>query len=134
MKYFIDTCIWRDFYEDRFSKTGRPLGKYACGLFMRILKNKDQILLSSSIIRELKQRYTEEEIFNLLTLLIKNRTIVRIETTKSECLEARRLSLNRDIPYIDCLNAIQARNHKALLISQDRHFDGLSDIVKVIKP
>ena len=48
-KYFLDTCIWRDFYEDRFGKTGRPLGKYASNLFMKILKNKDKIVFSESM-------------------------------------------------------------------------------------
>jgi len=49
-KYFIDTCIWRDFYEDRFSKSGRHLGKYVTELFIKILKRKDKILFSESII------------------------------------------------------------------------------------
>ena len=41
-KYLLDTCIWRDFYEDRFSKINRPLGKYAHDLFMKIIKNKNK--------------------------------------------------------------------------------------------
>ena len=49
-EYFIDTCVWRDFYEDRFSKSKKPLGKYAADLFIKILKNKDKILFSESLI------------------------------------------------------------------------------------
>ena len=28
-KYLLDTSVRRDFYEDRISKIGRPLGKFA---------------------------------------------------------------------------------------------------------
>ena len=38
-KYYIDTCVWRDYYENRFSKSGKPFGKYAACLFMKIIKS-----------------------------------------------------------------------------------------------
>lgn len=38
--YILDTCIWRDFYEDRYGQGRRPLGKYASKFFMKILKTK----------------------------------------------------------------------------------------------
>ncbi|MBN2368106.1 hypothetical protein JXC34_03730, partial [Candidatus Woesearchaeota archaeon] len=59
-KYFLDTCIWRDFYENRFGQGGRPLGKYATDLFMKIMKKKDQILFSKSLVMELKRDYGEQ--------------------------------------------------------------------------
>lgn len=134
-KYFIDTCIWRDFYEDRFSKSGRPLGKSATNLFMKILKRKDKILFSESLIWELKKDYDEQEINDMLNLLFINDVLARIDITKEEHLEAKKLSQEREIPYVDCLNAIQARNHKAIMISQDTHYiEYLADIIKTIKP
>jgi len=54
-KYWFDTCIWRDFYEDRLSKTGNPLGLYASDAFVKIIKNKDLILYSESLVWELKK-------------------------------------------------------------------------------
>ena len=133
--YLLDTCIWRDFYENRFSKMGRPLGKYATELFMRILKNKDKILFSEALFLELKRDYGQEDIKDMLNLLFLNKTLVRIEIIKEEYLEAKNLSQKRNIPFIDCLNAIQARNHKAIMVSQDDHyFKDLADITKSIKP
>jgi len=133
--YLLDTCIWRDFYENRFSKMGRPLGKYATELFMRILKNKDKILFSEALFLELKRDYGQEDIKDMLNLLFLNKTLVKIEITKEEYLEAKNLSQKRNIPFIDCLNAIQARNHKAIMVSQDDHyFKDLADITKSIKP
>ena len=133
--YLIDTCIWRDFYENRFSKIGRPLGQYATDLFMKILKNKDKIYFSEALIWELKKDYKEKDVNDMLNLLFINKTLIRIEITKAEHLEAKKFSQERDVPFIDCLNTIQARNHKAIMVSQDDHYlKDLVDIVKTVKP
>jgi len=134
-EHLLDTCIWRDFYENRFSKSERPIGKYAADLFMRILKNKDKLLFSIALVWELKKDYNEKDINDMLNLLFINKTLIRIEITKEEYKEARKLSEEKNIPFIDCLNAIQARNHKAVMVSRDQHFiNNLSDIVKPVKP
>lgn len=65
-KYLLDTCIWRDFYENRYNLSGNPLGKYATKLFMKILKNRDKIIFSRALILELKKDYKEKEIFHML--------------------------------------------------------------------
>ncbi|MFO8016960.1 MAG: PIN domain-containing protein [Candidatus Woesearchaeota archaeon] len=132
--YYLDTCIWRDFYEDRFGQEGRPLGMYATRLVMKILKNKNQILYSEALIRELKKAYAEDQINDMLNLLFLNNVLVRIEITREEYKEARKISQQRDIPLVDCLNAVQARNHGAVVISQDKHFSDLRDIAQVSKP
>ena len=133
--YLIDTCIWRDFYENRFGKSGRPIGKYAIDLFISILKNKDNILFSMALVWELKKDYDEKYINDMLNLLFINKTLLRIEITKEEYKEAKKLSEERNIPFIDCLNAIQAKNHKAIMVSRDEHFiNNLSDIIKSVKP
>ena len=133
--YLIDTCIWRDFYENRFSKVGRPLGQYATDLFMKILKRKNKIYFSESLIWELKRDYDEKEVNDMLNLLFIGKVLVRLEIKKEEHLEAKKLALERDIPFVDCLNAIHARNYKAIVVSQDLHyFEGLKDIVKAVRP
>lgn len=88
-KYLLDTCIWRDFYENRFSKTGRPLGQYATNLFIKILKNKDQIIFSEALILELKKDYKEDDVNNMLNLLFFNRILVNIRIVKEEYSEAK---------------------------------------------
>ena len=134
-EHLLDTCIWRDFYENRFGLSGRPIGEYAANLFMRIIRNKDVILFSIALVWELKKDYNEKDINDMLNLLFINKTLIRIEITKEEYKEARKLSEEKNIPFIDCLNAIQARNHKAVMVSRDQHFiNNLSDIVKPVKP
>lgn len=134
-KYILDTCIWRDFYENRFSKSGRDLGKEANDLFMNIIKSKDKILYSESLIWELKKDYDEKEVNDMLNFLFLAKILERIDIEKEEYQEAKKLSEDRDIPFIDCLNAIHARNHKAFMISQDKHFIiDLKDITKTKRP
>ncbi len=131
----LDTCIWRDFYEDRFSKSGRHLGKEATDLIMKITKEKDKILYSESLIWELKKDYNENEIKDMLNFLFLVEILERVEIKKEEYSEAKKLSDEKNIPFIDCLNAVQARNHKAIMISQDKHFIiDLTDITKTKKP
>jgi predicted nucleic acid-binding protein len=134
-KYLLDTCIWRDFYEDRFSKINRPLGKYAHDLFMKIIKNKSEIYFSDIIIRELKKDYSNQDINEMLTIFFMNNALIRVNISKEEHLEAKKLSKERNLPYADCLIAIQARNYNTILVSQDAHLiNDLKDIVKCIRP
>jgi len=133
-KYIIDTCIWRDFYENRTGFTGNPLGKYASEMFMLIVKKNHKVLFSKCIIWELKKDHKEEEINNMLGLLAMNNILARIDITDDEYNEARNLSQKRNLPLVDCLIAVQARNHNAVIISNDKHFDLLSDIAIRIRP
>ena len=87
--YLVDTCIWRDFYEDRFGKSGRPIGKYASDLFMKILKKKYKILFSEGLVWELKKDYSEEQINDMLNLLFLNNILIRIEIIEKEYLEGK---------------------------------------------
>jgi predicted nucleic acid-binding protein len=133
--YYLDTCIWRDFFEDRISRSGNLFGKYAAALFIKIMENKDTIIFSDSLIWELKRDYDEEEVMDMLSFLFFSKVLIKIEITPEEYKEAKALSIQRQIPFIDCLHAIQARNHDAIMVSQDKHFiRNLSDIIKTIRP
>ncbi len=134
-KYWLDTSIWRDFYEDRISKSRNPLGEYSAKLFMKILKSRNKILFSESLVWELKKDYDEKGINDMLKLLFINNILVKVEIKKEEYLESKRLAQERNIPFVDCLNAVQARNNNAIMVSQDQHFHkNLPDITKTIKP
>lgn len=135
IKYLVDTCIWRDFHEERFSRNGKPIGMYAAQFIIRAIKEKSIFIISDLIIEELNKGYEQNEIDEIFRILYLNKMIIRIETTKSEHLEARKLSEERNLPLGDCLNAVQARSHDALLITRDMHyFNSLSDITKAKRP
>ncbi|MFC1733265.1 type II toxin-antitoxin system VapC family toxin [candidate division KSB1 bacterium] len=133
--YYLDTCIWRDYLEERHTLSGRPLGEYAAKFFQKIIKSRDKILFSDSIIIELKRKYSLEEINQILNLLFLIGILNKIIITKDEFTEAKQLAIAREIPLGDCLHAILARNHGAILVSQDKHIlNNLSDIVKTRRP
>ena len=133
--YYLDTCVWRDFFEGRMNKAGKPIGDYAARLFMKILKNKDKVLFSEALALELKKDYNEEDIKDMLSLLFLSGILIRVDITTEESTEAKILSSQRNLPFVDCLHAIQARNHCAIMVSRDKHFiNNLSDVIKTIRP
>lgn len=134
-KYLLDTCVWRDFYENRYSKKGNPLGQYAANLFMKIIGQKDTVLFSEALIKELNKDYKLEEIYRMLWFFDALGILVQIPITPEEYFTGMKLKEERNIPLIDCLYAIHARNHNATLITQDEHFfRNLSDIIKAKRP
>ena len=135
MKYLIDTCIWRDFNENRISKTNKPIGEYAAQFFLSILKKNVKIYYSKTLTRELSKDYTESDIINLLKFFEFQNKLIRVDITKEEFLEAKDLAIKRDLPFVDCLNAIHSRNYNCVLITRDIHFfQKLSDIAESFKP
>jgi len=134
-KYLLDTCIWRDFFEQRLSKSNRPLGKYASSLFFKILKRKDTILYSDIVILELQIAYEQTQISNLLSFFTYTQTLEKISTNKLDKQLAIQLSKERNLPKADCLLALQAKRCNAILITQDKHFfEHLSDITIPKRP
>jgi predicted nucleic acid-binding protein len=133
-RYYFDTCIWRDHYENRFGLGGRPLGGYATKLFIKILRKKDNLFFSEFIIRELKSDYKEEEIIKMLNILFVSGVLKRVELTEKDYKEAKSIGTMRNLPHGDVLHAILARKSRAILVSQDKHLQRLRDIVNVKRP
>lgn len=132
--FYLDTCIWRDFSEDRKSKSGRALGKEAARLIHRIIKDKDTILFSDLIIREISIAYAEAEIEEQLRFLTFTGVLREVKITEEQIIEAKGIAAERSLPVADALHAIIARDNGATFITQDRHGDRLRDIVDVRKP
>ncbi|MFH1505926.1 MAG: PIN domain-containing protein [archaeon] len=133
-RYYFDSCIWRDHYENRFGPKGRPLGKYATALFMKIMKDGNTLLFSKFILNELRLSYTMEEINVMMNLLYVAQVLKKIEIQSEDRIEAEKIAKDRSLPLTDVLHAILARNNNAIMISQDKHFQRLKDIVEVKRP
>lgn len=97
--------------------------------------NKDRILYSESLVFELRKDYDKKEIEDMLGLLFFSGVLIKIKVTKEETEEAMNLAKARNIPFIDCLGAVQARDNDAILITQDSHFfNELKDIITAKRP
>jgi predicted nucleic acid-binding protein len=133
--YLLDTCIWRDFYEGKRSRSGKPLGTCAGKLFMKVLKEKRIIVFSESLVRELGKDYSLTDIHDMLGYASLTGMLKHIPITQQEYQEARELSRKRNSPFVDCLCAVQARNHGAILVNVDKHFfEHLGDVCCAYRP
>lgn len=131
-KYYLDTAIWIDLYEDRKGFDKEPLGDFAWELLSSILANNNKIILSDFIIKELEAKYSLEQINGLFRPF--KDVLIKVFLTKKQKDEAKKLIKNRNLPKGDAIHAIIARDNKAVLITRDKHFAELESISKYFKP
>ena len=131
-KYYLDTSIWLDFFENR-NESYTPKGDWAHQLLKKITENNDKIIYSDIVILELGVvGYQLNEIEKLFEKI--KPILIFVESTEKQARKAKDLSLKRDIPKSDALHAILARDNKAKLVTLDNHFKKLLDITKLKKP
>ena len=63
-RYFIDTSIWMDFYEDRAGFKGEPLGDYAFKLLSKIKAKESRQMKQLEF--HLKEKFQKEMLCMLL--------------------------------------------------------------------
>lgn len=130
--YYVDTCIWRDYFEDRADGM-RPLGAFAFQFLDGCLQRNIPLITTDNVIRELRKYYSAHRINQVFQSYI---SIIRtVEVTKMDWDEAKRLSRTRVESHLeDILHAVVARNHGCILITRDKGFDSLRDVIPVQKP
>ncbi|HLD59099.1 MAG TPA: PIN domain-containing protein [archaeon] len=125
-RFYLDTSIWRDYFEDR--KDGiRPLGEFAFQFLKNCRGQNCKILYSAATIFELKEfadRFYKEIVPDFKDLLI---LVPIFEQQKNE---AATISMQRNLPFNDVLHAILARDNNAIIITRDRHFEELFDVTE----
>lgn len=125
-RYYIDTSIWIDIYEDRKGFNGEPLGEYGLRLLSYILLMNAKIVVTNILIKEMECKYAMEKIRGMMKPF--EDIIEIIIADENQTKEARKISLERCVPYGDALHAVIARDTKCILITRDRHFLRLADI------
>jgi predicted nucleic acid-binding protein len=130
-RFYVDTCIWIDFLEDRTGYQGEPLGEYAFHLFT-IIRQRGILAWSDILRRELYEHYPKETIDQFVRLF--DSCKVDVSATEEELRSACTISLKRKLPAGDVLHALLARNHGFTLVTRDRHFRKLGDIAKSYRP
>jgi len=61
-------------------------------------------------------------------------SIVRVPYTFVQAEQARLIAEEKHVPYKDALHAVLAKEHKAILVTRDKHFIKLSDVVESFDP
>lgn len=133
LKFYLDTSIWRDYYEDR-SDGSKALGKFALQLLYKVIKNSDQIGYSDFVVEELKVKYTKEEIIAILSIFYHLNLLVKVTISREQAQEAANICKQRNVPFGDALHAILTRDNNFIMVTRDRHFRKLWDIAEIKKP
>jgi predicted nucleic acid-binding protein len=131
-RYYLDTSIWIDIYEDRKGFRNEPLGEYGLKLLSYIKSINGKIILTDHTINELSNHYSMEQIrgmFKLVEDMIEKHMI-----SDSQKIEAASLVLSRGVHSGDVLHAVAARNARAILVTRDKHFRDLKDISEPYAP
>jgi len=131
-KYYLDACIWFDYFENRKDRF-RPLGEWAFDLIKKIIKEDALILYSELVEEELGKRYSVKDIQKILNI-VPPAVIITVKTSNTQIKESIYISKKFNIPRKDALHAILARDNNAIMVSRDKHFQLLKDICDVIKP
>ncbi len=131
-RFYVDTCIWRDFEEDR--KDGiRPLGEFAFQFFKNCEKNDCKVLFSELVVQELKSDYSIEKVQEVFSSFMQ--ILLKVSASHEQISEARAISKTiKETHLKDVLHAILARDNKAIMVTRDKHFDVLSSFVEIAKP
>lgn len=132
-KYYLDTCIWRDYFENRKDDYNN-LGDFALEFIKKVNKNKETILYSETVIEELSKAYTDEEIKEILNVIDNKSLLIKVEIDRKDLIEAKKISDANKIPVGDAIHAIAARNNNAIIITRDVDFLKLRNIAKSKKP
>jgi len=131
-KYYLDTSIWLDFFENR-NEPSLPKGDFAKVLIDKVIKEDSKIVYSDAVKDEIiKLGYNEQEIDKLLEPL--KVSLIFVEFNKKQFGKAKDLSAKRDIPLLDALHALIARDNQCIMVTRDAHFNRLADIIKHKKP
>ncbi len=131
-KFLIDTAIWIDLYEDRVGYQNEPLGDYALKLLARIQAAKETIVLTDFLMRELESRYSLAQINGMFKPF--GTLVQRVMVNPSQMQEAKKVSIERNVPRGDALHAIIARDEGCILITRDNHFSKLMDLSPFFRP
>ncbi|MBU2638715.1 MAG: PIN domain-containing protein [Nanoarchaeota archaeon] len=132
-RYYLDTSIWRDFYENRKDRF-RPLGEWAFELFKKIIREKSAVLYSEATFKELRDYFSIDEIKRIFSIVAGKGLLEKVEISQEQKRGAGNLCNIRNIPFNDCLHAVLARDNSAIMVARDHHFELLADITESKKP
>lgn len=131
-KFYIDTSIWIDLYEDRKGYNLEPLGDFALKLFAMVQAKENKLVISDILIRELEGYYSLEEINGMMKPF--EAIIEKVISTKEQRKQARYLAEQRNLPPGDVLHSLIARDHNLILVARDNDFRKLEDLSVYHKP
>ncbi|MDD3083405.1 MAG: type II toxin-antitoxin system VapC family toxin [Candidatus ainarchaeum sp.] len=116
MNYYVDSCIWIDFFNNRFDGL-KPLGEFAFQFFKKCLKNNNNVLFSKMVVFELKNNGLDFfEISKDFCFILEE-----VFPSKNDLEKIKSLSIEKQIPFGDAFHYVLSKTNKAILVSRDNH-------------
>jgi len=131
-RYYLDTCVWRDYLEGR-SDRFRPLGEWAFSLIKRVIRESEILLVSDLVEAELLSAFDQNDLVRIFSI-VPDGILVRVETKDIQLKEAMKVGKMFGVPVNDALHAVIARDNGAILVTRDKHFIGICEGLVVKKP
>ena len=132
-RFYLDTCIWRDYLENR-SDRFRPLGEWAFQLLKKMIQEQDIVIISDHLVTELRNIAPSEEHLKNALAIIPPSLRLKYELTVEQFDEARSLSAKTRLHLSDAIHAVIANHCNAIFVSRDKHFQAIGSYVTVKKP
>jgi predicted nucleic acid-binding protein len=131
-KFYLDTSVWRDYFEDRKDNM-RPLGEFAFRFLKNCEERNDVVIVSNAVEKELLDHYARDRVNEVFLSFVE--IIVKIEYSKEQSEEAFNFwkKEGKKFPLYDILHSIIARDSNAILITRDRHFEEIG-VAECAKP
>jgi len=135
-RVLVDSNIFLDYYLDR-KDSMLPIGEFAFQFINRAIKCEFTFIVCDLILGELENNLELKgpQILKVIFAeLIKKGKLLIIDYRDELAVEAKRISRERKLPLNDCVFALIARENNLLVVSRDKHFQELKDLVESLKP
>jgi len=122
MKYYIDTCVWIDFVEERTD----------IDIFAKCVLNEDIVMVSEMLFVELQKNSSGSKVHMIIDLLRSKALLTNVNVNREQIRESERIAAKRNVPRADALHAILTRDNDAVFVTRDKHFLMLRDLCTVL--
>jgi predicted nucleic acid-binding protein len=135
-RIYLDANIYLDYFLDRKDSL-KPLGEFAFKLLNEAVNCKFFVIISNETLREVCKvlRKTEEGVWaTFFSDLVEFDKISIIFSSSENEQKAKEFSRKFRLHFADSLHLVLAVESKAILVSRDKHFEGLKDSFAVKTP
>lgn len=115
----VDSSAWLEYFS----------GGRNAEAFAKAVETIDQLLVPSlciyEVFKKVLQQRSEHEALQAVAAMQQGRVI---DMDSRIAMEAARLSVRRQLPLADSVILATAQHHRAVLWTQDSHFDGIEGV------
>ena len=131
-KLYVDSNIWLDYWLDRTVNI-TPIGCFAERMLERATDCEFTLIVSDFILKEIESNMKTSAETNMSAFRkIGKLNIIRVDGSTFQ--NAKELASKRDIPIHDAVHALMAKKIGAILVTRDKHFGELEDIIVSKRP